>query len=464
VTVTSRSADPPRLQGARVVIVGAARSGLALARFLRGRGALVVLTDAKPENGLPPEVAALGREGVVLELGGHDAESFRKADLVAVSPGVPLAIPPLQAARDAGVRVVAEVEVASWFLKGILIGITGTNGKSTTTALAAHILAHAGLKATACGNIGTPLTDLVARDAPDHYYVVELSSFQLEGIDTFRPWIAALLNLTPDHQDRYPGPQAYYMAKCRIFLNQGPADHAILNHDDPEVWGLGETIRARVHAFSRTLELSEGACLKGDAIVVRRHGREIRALPLAASPLFGAHNIENMMTALLVADLCGVPMPKAAQAVRSFRGLPHRLEKVGVLDRVAWYNDSKATNIGATLKSLESFPAEVVLILGGKDKGGDFAALVPLLRERARHVVLMGQARHAIASQIGDVVPETRVETMAEAIQAARAAARPGGVVLLAPACASFDQYASFEERGDDFRRRVLALGAALEG
>ncbi len=453
-----RITSPPKLEGTRVVVVGAARSGVALTRFLLSRQASVVLTDARPADAFGPEVAALGREGATLDLGGHDEASFLRADLIAVSPGVPLGIAPLAAARRRGVRVVAEVEVASWFLKGILIGITGTNGKSTTTALTAHLLSHAGLKATACGNIGTPLTDLIARDAPDHYYVIELSSFQLEGIEAFRPWIAALLNLSPDHQDRYAGPLAYYQAKCRIFTNQGPADHAILNRDDPEVRGLVPTLAARVHPFSRSLGLDEGASLQGETIVVRRLGREMRAVPLASVPLFGAHNIENTMVALLVADLCGVPMPKAARGITAFRGLPHRLEKVRDLDGVAWFNDSKATNVAATVKSLLSFPGKVVLILGGKDKGGDFTELVPLVRERVAHLVLMGKARETIARQIGPVVPTTRVVTLAEAIEAARAEAPPGGVVLLAPACASFDQYSGFEERGEDFRRRVLAL------
>jgi UDP-N-acetylmuramoylalanine--D-glutamate ligase len=450
---------PPKLTGARVVVVGAARSGVALARFLLSRHASVVLTDLRTAAELGPEVEALGRDGVTLELGGHRPQTLLGAELIGVSPGVPLSMAPLVEARRKGVRVVAEVEVASWYLKGIVIGITGSNGKSTTTALTAHLLSHAGLKATACGNIGTPLIEMVARDAPDHYYIVELSSFQLEGIDTLRPWIAVLLNLTPDHQDRYPSTLAYYQAKCRIFMNQGPADHALLNRDDPEVWGLEPAIRARVNSFSRAQQLDEGAFLREGRIIVVRQGRALPVIAAAELPLFGAHNLENVMASLLVVNLCGVPMPKAAQGLRLFRGLPHRLEKVRALGDVAWYNDSKATNVGATVKSLESFPGGVVLILGGKDKGGDFADLRPLIRAKVAHLVLMGQARAAIAAQIGaDAAPITSVETMQEAITAARAAVPAGGVVLLAPACASFDQYSGFEERGEDFRRRVLAL------
>ncbi|PYT12271.1 MAG: UDP-N-acetylmuramoyl-L-alanine--D-glutamate ligase [Acidobacteria bacterium] len=453
-----QGSSPPRLAGSRVVVVGAQKSGVAMARFLLSRQASVVLTDVRSLETLGPEAEALQREGAMLQAGGHVTRAFVEADLIAVSPGVPLSIAPIAEARRRGVRVVGEIELASWFLKGILIGITGTNGKSTTTALAAHLLAHAGLKAVACGNIGLPLTDLIPRDAPDHYYVVELSSFQLEGIDTFRPWIAALLNLAPDHQDRYETPISYYQAKARIFRNQGAADHAILNRDDPQVWGLAPTLKARVHPFSRALDLEDGAGLKDDRIVVRRGGREIRAIPLARVPLFGAHNIENVMTALLVADLCGVPLPRAERGLGDFRGLPHRLEQVRDLDGVAYYNDSKATNVAATMKSLESFPGKVVLILGGKDKGGDFTQLLPLIRDRVTHLVLIGQARDAIAAQLGPAVPTTKTVTLAEAVQAARAAAPEVGVVLLAPACASFDQYSGFEERGEDFRRLVGAL------
>lgn len=450
--------SPPKLAGSTIVVVGARASGLAMARFLLSRQARVVLTDVRRWEDLGPAVSELAHEGARLELGMHSAETFAAADLVAVSPGVPLSIAPIAEARRRGVRVIGEIELASWFLQGILIGITGTNGKSTTTALTAHLLSGAGLKATACGNIGLPLTDLIPRDAPDQYYVVELSSFQLEAIDSFRPWIAALLNLAPDHQDRYDSPLSYYQAKTRIFRNQGAADKAILNRDDPEVWALARTLKSRVHPFSRLREVEDGAFLRDGRIVVRSGGRDIRAIPLDKVPLFGAHNIENVMTALLIADLCGVPLPRAERGLSSFRGLPHRLEKVRDLDGVSFYNDSKATNVAATMKSLESFPGKVVLILGGKDKGGDFTQLLPLIRERVTHLVLMGQARDAIAAQIGASAPVTKVVTMAEAVEAARSVAPGGGVVLLAPACASYDQYSGFEERGQDFHRLVLAL------
>ena len=374
-TAKVRPDSVPELRGARVVVVGAAKSGLSLARFLVGAGARVTLTDARPAAAFGPEVADLAARGVTLEMGGHQEATLLAADLVAVSPGVPLVIEPLAHARRKGVRIVAEVEVASWFLKGTIVGITGSNGKSTTTALAGHLLSHAGLDAVACGNLGTPLTEMIEGDGPGRTYVVELSSFQLEGIETFRPRVAVLLNLSPDHQDRYPDMPAYYDAKMRLFMNQTAADHAVLNQDDPEVAARLGAVRGRRHFFSRQGEVDNGAFVSGDAIVLRRDGRDRRVLPIADLPLFGVHNQENVLAALLVADLCGVPMPKAAEGVRSFRGLPHRLEKVADRLGVSWFNDSKATNVGATIQSLLSFDRGVVLILGGKDKGGAFGDL-----------------------------------------------------------------------------------------
>src|SRR5262245_26292343 len=462
-TVMAAPAGPAggaSLSGARIVVVGAARSGLALTRFLVGLGARGTLTASRPAADLGDAVAGLAEAGVTLETGGHVEATLVAADLVAVSPGVPLGIAPLAAARRRGVRIVAEVEVASWFLRGTIVGITGSNGKSTTTALAGHILAAGGLDAVACGNLGTPLSELIEADTPARHYVVELSSFQLEGIETLRPRIAALLNLTPDHQDRYTDNAAYSDAKMRLFMNQGPADHAIVNADDPEVRARTAALRARRHRFSRARAVDEGACVAGGMLVLRRGGRETPVMPVADVPLFGVHNQENVLTALLVADLSGVPVPAAADAVRSFRGLPHHLEKVRVLDGVARFNDSKSTNVGATAQSLASLERGVVLILGGKDKGGAFAHLATLVRGRVAHLVLMGQARETIRRALGDAAPVTMAADMVEAVDAARALARPGGVVLLAPACASFDQYSGFEARGDHFRRLVTALPA----
>ena len=448
----------PDLRGARVVVAGAARSGVALARFLVGRGASVTLSDQRQARDLGPEVAALASQGVAFEFGRHEESTFVGADLAVVSPGVPLSIPPLAAARRKGVRVVAEVEVASWYLEGTLVGITGSNGKSTTTALAGHLLTAAGRNAVACGNLGTPLIETVEEDAPDRLYVVELSSFQLEGIETFRPHVAVLLNLSPDHQDRYPDTPAYYAAKGRLFMNQTASDHAVLNQDDAGVAHLTRGIAARRHHFSRAGEVAEGAYVRGAGIVLVENGREEPVLPLEDLPLFGVHNQENVMAALLVASLCGVPASQAARGVRSFRGLPHRLERVRDIGGVLWFNDSKATNVGAAAQSIGSFAKDVVLIMGGKDKGGAFADLIPLIRGRVSHLVLLGRAKDAIAQQIGPIVPTILVEDMEDAVAAASVVAVPGGVVLLAPGCASFDQYTGFEARGEHFRTLVNEL------
>ena len=451
----------PDLRGARVVVAGAARSGVALARFLLARGASVTLSDNRQARDLGPEVAALASLGVAFEFGRHEESTFSGADLVAVSPGVPLSIAPIAAARRRGVRVVAEVEVASWYLEGTLVGITGSNGKSTTTALTGHILAQAGRNAVACGNLGTPLIETLDKDAPDRLYVVELSSFQLEGIETFRPHVAVLLNLSPDHQDRYPDTPAYYAAKGRLFMNQAASDHAVLNQDDREVTSLVRGIAARRHGFSRLAPVADGAYVRGADIVLVEDGREDKVLVVGDLPLFGVHNQENVMAALLAARLCGVSAARAADGVRSFEGLPHRLERVRTLDGVAWFNDSKATNVGAAAQSLRSFPRDVVLIMGGKDKGGAFADLAPLLRDRVTHLVLLGRAKETIAQQIGPALPDLPVilvEDMEDAVAAARVAAPPGGVVLLAPGCASFDQYSGFEARGEHFRSLVNAL------
>jgi UDP-N-acetylmuramoylalanine--D-glutamate ligase len=446
-----------RVSGLKFVVVGAGRSGAALARFLLDRGGEVVLTDSRTE-GLDPTVGALAIRGAQLALGGHDEAQFLTADRVLVSPGVPLTLPAIRAARNSGVPVWGEIEFASRYLKGKIIGITGTNGKSTTTTLTSFLLQEGGLDATACGNLGTPLIEMVEKDSESRTYVVELSSFQLEGIETFRPGVAVLLNVAPDHQDRYPDHAAYRAAKGRIFENQRASDAAILNRDDAETFAFAPTLAARLSLFSRQERVSDGACVVDGQVVTRRDGKSRPILPLDSVPLVGVHNLENVLASVAVADLCGIQPDRMARAIRSFRGLPHRIELVAEIDSVRYYNDSKATNVAATARSLESFPRGVILILGGKDKGGDFASLLGLVRERAAGLVLMGKAREAIAAQMGDPVPTRKVQTMQEAVSAARSMAEPGQVVLLAPACASFDAYRNFEERGDDFKHRVLEL------
>ena len=449
-----------RVSGLRFTVVGAGRSGRALARFLLERGARVVLTDSAAQD-LDPEVEALGRRGARLVLGGHDEADFTGADRVLVSPGVPLDLPPFRAARQAGVPIWGEIEFAFRFLKGRIIGITGTNGKSTTTTLLGALLEAGGLDAAACGNLGMPLIEMVGTDSGKRHYAVELSSFQLEAIESFRPDVAVLLNVAPDHQDRYSDHAAYRAAKARIFENQRPEDRAVLNRDDAETFAFAGRVAARVSLFSRKETVPDGACVEGGVVVLRREGAARPVLPVSEIPLTGVHNLENVLAAVAAADLCGVAPGRMAEALRGFRGLPHRIELVGSLDGVRYYNDSKATNVAATARSLESFPGGVVLILGGKDKGGDFATLVPLLKRHAVAVVLMGKARESIAAQVGAFGPRSSVADLHLAVREARRLAPPGGVVLLAPGCASFDAYRNFEERGEDFRRIVGEMIAA---
>lgn len=446
-----------RVSGLRFVVVGAGRSGLALARFLLDRGGEVVLTDNRSE-GLDPEVREMGRRGARLDLGGHDEAAFARADRVLVSPGVPLTLPALESARRAGVAVWGEIEFASRFLKGRIIGITGTNGKSTTTTLTGLLLSGGGLDAVACGNLGTPLIEMASTDSPSRHYVVELSSFQLEAIETFRPRVAALLNLAPDHQDRYASHADYREAKGRIFENQRPEDRALLNRDDAGTLEFAGGIAAGISHFSRLEEVEDGSCVEGGRVVIRNAGRSEEVIPVDQVPLVGVHNLENVLASVAAADLCGVAPRSMAPAIRRFRGLPHRIELVAEIESVRYYDDSKATNVAATAKSLSGFPGGVILILGGKDKGGDFASLVPLIRERAAGLVFMGKARDSIRAQVGEPVPARTVVTMEEAVAAAREMAGPGQVVLLAPGCASFDAYRNYEERGEDFRRKALSL------
>jgi len=453
----------PRLEGSAVAVIGLGASGLAAARFLAGRGARVTASDARALGELGPAVEELQRLGVRLETGGHRTATFADADLVIVSPGVPLAIPPLAAARAAAVPVWAEVELAARFLRGSLIGITGSNGKSTVTAWTAHLLQAAGIEAVACGNLGLPLVSLVEDEVPQRRYVVELSSFQLEGIVEMRPRVAVMTNLSPDHQDRYPSVNEYGAAKARILMNQRAGDHAVLNADDPWVAQL-PTHGAERHAFSVVSALADGAFLEAGMLRLRLAGRTADLVRAEELPTEGRHNIENALAAALAACLAGAPPERLREGLRTFRGLPHRMERVALLDGVAWYNDSKATNVGATRRVLESLDRPLVLILGGKDKGADFRELRPQVSERVRHLVLVGHARHVIAAALAGTAPMTEVETLDDAVQAARAAAHPGDAVLLAPACASFDAYRNFEERGEHFRALVARLAAAAGG
>ena len=447
---------------ARAAVFGLARSGRAAVEVLLARGVEVVATDAKrrEELGDLPE-----RDGVRYVLGGHPESLLSAVDLVVVSPGIPILLPVFDAARARALPVLSEVELASRLLPGLVVGITGTNGKSTTTALAAALLTAAGRAAVPCGNYGAPWISFAApgarpADEPPPVWVVELSSFQLEGIRRFAPDVAVHLNLTPDHLDRYRSLDDYGAAKARIFENQREAQVAVLNADDPAVARIRP--RARRVEFSRRALPARGVALVGGAFLADLDGGGARLVAGRDDlTLPGTHNVENALAALAATLPLGVTPEAAAATFRSFRGLPHRTELVRVLRGATWYDDSKGTNVDATLKSLEGFADGTVhLILGGKEKGDDFRRLAPLVRVKARRVLTIGAAGDRIAGALEETrgIEVVRCGTLERAVEEAAAAAAPGEVVLLSPACASFDQFRNFEHRGEVFEKLVKAL------
>jgi UDP-N-acetylmuramoylalanine--D-glutamate ligase len=448
--------------GKSILIVGAARSGTAVARFLLSAGARVVLTDSREMEGIPTIPALLDDPGhtgkLVLELGGHRVESFKECDFVVVSPGVPLSLPYFEISRESGIPVIAEVELAYRHLKGRIIGITGSNGKTTTTTLVSELLTGAGMRGYAAGNIGAPLIDFVSSSTPDDIYAVELSSFQLEGIDRFRPAVGSILNLTPDHMDRYPGFEDYIRAKSRIFSNQQKADFAVLNADDPRTSAMAAEVPSTAVMFSRIQIPARGAFLRSGKIVYRDDAGEKELFSSGAICLKGMHNLENVLAACAMAILAGVPHEALEESVRKFRGVEHRIEFVSEIGGVQYFNDSKATNVDATVKSLEAFPGNIVLIAGGKDKEGDFAALRPLVRDRVKHLVLIGQAAEKIRKALSGCVDISEAGSMQDAVSTCGRIAQPGDVVLLAPACASFDMFQDYEHRGRAFKDAVHRL------
>lgn len=451
------------LRNKRVLVVGLARTGIATALFCAARGARVTATDTRTEKELGDTVATLQQAPVALELGGHRQEIILDADLVIPSPGVPADARLLQFARSKGVTIWSEIELAYRFLKGRLIGITGSNGKTTTTSLIDHLLRCAGCSTILAGNIGTPLISCVEKSSDKTITVAELSSFQLELIEKFRPSISVFLNLTPDHLDRHHTLESYGAAKARIFENQTESDSAILNADDP---GTTPYAPAKPHLFwfSRKQRVAQGAFVKESEILFRQEGVEETILKLADIPLAGAHNVENVLAAVAAARLAGAEPAAIAKGVRSFAGVEHRLEFVAEIGGVRFYNDSKATNVDATLKALDAFPGRILIILGGKDKGSDYTVLQAPLREKAILALLIGAAADKIEKQIAGSVAIEQAGTLARAVETATHAARAGDVVLLAPACASFDQFQNYEHRGRVFKELVHQLERQAAG
>jgi UDP-N-acetylmuramoylalanine--D-glutamate ligase len=449
--------NPFELRGKRLLVVGLARTGVATALFCAARGAKVTATDALAENEIAEAIAPLRTAGVRLELGGHRENTFLEQDLIIPSPGVPADAPFLQAARAKGVTIWSEVELADRFLRGRLIGITGSNGKTTTTSLIEHILKNAGFPTILAGNIGTPLIARVEQSSDRTITVMELSSFQLELIESFRPNISVFLNLTADHLDRHHTFEAYGRAKARIFENQTEADSAVLNADDPATTSLVPA-KPQLYWFSRKQHVAEGAFVRENAIVFRHDGDEEAVLKLQEISLPGAHNVENVLAAVAAARLAGAEPAAIAKGVRSFAGVEHRLKFVAEIGGVRYYNDSKATNVDATIKALDAFPGRILIVLGGKDKGSDYTSLQRPLREKAILALLIGAAAEKIEKQITGSVAIERAGTIERAVEIASHAARPGDVVLLAPACASFDQFQNYEHRGRVFKELVHQL------
>jgi UDP-N-acetylmuramoylalanine--D-glutamate ligase len=447
------------IKGQRVLVVGLGKSGVASALFLESRGAKVAVSDAKSPEQLRDGIPQLLDHGISVETGQHGERTFRDQDLIVVSPGVPYDVPQLVHARERGIPVIGEVELAARFLKGQIVAITGSNGKTTTTTLAGDIIAAGGRKTLVGGNIGTPAITFVDRANDDSWLVLEISSFQLETIETFHPQIGVVLNITPDHLDRHHTFDNYAAAKARIFENQTTNDFAVLNADNEPCAALAARTKSEVYWFSRLDEVDRGAFVHGDQVGWRDRLGTRDIMPLSEISLKGSHNVENVLAAVCVGMLAGIQPEQIRRAVAAFKAVEHRLEYVATVAGVEYYNDSKATNVDATIKALESFPGRIHLILGGKDKGSDYSVLNDLLKDRVKRVYTIGAAAAKIESQAsGTEIIE--VGTLELALKRASEAATAGDVVLLAPACASFDQFESYEHRGRVFKDLVRQLAA----
>lgn len=446
--------------------MGAARSGIACARFLAQRGATVALNDAKPIDDWSDEALALKNEGVGLLAGDLTGWLLDEVELVVVSPGVPATAIPIRYAERAGAEVIGEIELAARFIKGRMVAITGSNGKTTTTTLIGELLKEAGLQTMVGGNIGTPLISMVGSSRDDGWTVVECSSFQLETIKEFHPEVAVVLNVTPNHMDRYELFTDYAAAKHRIFMNQRPGDVAILNADDEIVSSWAGGLRAHTVKFSVKQQLEEGLFLRGREIVSRTTAGERVLLTRDEVKLLGLHNVENVLAALSAGLACGAAPESMRATISRFQPVEHRLEFVSEIEGVKFYNDSKATSVDATLKALEAFEADagkIVLILGGRGKKAPYAPLASLLRGKVRKLILIGEDAETIANELGDFAPSERAADMKKAVTLSFQGAEPGDTVLLAPACASFDMFESFEHRGRVFKAEVHSLKSKVQ-
>jgi UDP-N-acetylmuramoylalanine--D-glutamate ligase len=445
------------LDGKKVLVVGLARTGLATAKFLKSKGSMVSTTEAKSREELKEAVQELEGMNLFSEWGGHQTETFLKQDMIVVSPGVDLKIEPIQRALEKGIQVISEIELAYHFIDTPIIAVTGTNGKTTTTLLIGEMLKEEGKRVGVGGNVGDPLILLAEGEDRWEVLVAEISSFQLEAIGEFRPRLSVLLNITEDHLDRYSQFSDYVEAKARIFLNQTSGDVAVLNKDDPIVMGLARRVRAKKIILSSNEKQKEGACFDGQTIFLRLGGDE-EGYSLVRAPLKGIHNVENMMAALTTARIFGCSKEAIQNVLNRFEGLEHRLEFVREVEGVRFYNDSKGTNVGSVVKSLQSFREPVILIAGGKDKRGDLSPLRGLIQSGVKRLILIGEAKERMVRELGGLTETAATETLEEAVLLAFQTAKKGEVVLLSPACSSFDMFKDYKERGKVFKEAVLRI------
>jgi UDP-N-acetylmuramoylalanine--D-glutamate ligase len=445
------------LKGKKVLVVGLGKSGLAAALFLRRRGAHVTVSDIRSAESLAKEIPALLDEGINVEAGGHGLLTFRRQDLIVVSPGVPLDTPELVQARNLGRPIIGELELAARFLKGQILAVTGSNGKTTTTSLLGEILEKAGLPTQVGGNIGVPVVALIEESTDETWNVLEVSSFQLETTQQFHPRIAVILNITPDHLDRHGTFENYALAKERIFAEQDQSDYCVLNADNVRAAAAAKRSKARVYWFSLEHAVDQGAYVDGGSVMFRSSpdAEPEVVMPLSGITLKGEHNVENVLAAVCAARLAGASAQAIRTGVEQFKAVEHRLEFVNTVNGIDVYNDSKATNVDATAKAIAAFSGNIHLILGGKDKNSDYTELNDLLRSRVKAIYTIGSAAAKIEGQLRGIVAIHSCETMDKAIAAIASAAHPGDVVLLAPACSSFDQFESYEHRGRVFKELV---------
>ncbi|MFW6159968.1 MAG: UDP-N-acetylmuramoyl-L-alanine--D-glutamate ligase, partial [Acidobacteriota bacterium] len=424
--------------------------------FLLRRGAKVTISEKKRPEEIKNYLEELAAKGAIIEAGGHQQDTFLQADLIIPSPGVPL-LKEIREAEARDIPVFSEVELAFRFLQGKIVGITGSNGKSTTATLIHKILKEAGRPSFLAGNIGTPLISFIEGSRPDHIYVTELSSFQLTHTQSFKAHVGVLLNITPDHLDWHPSFIHYSAAKKKLILSLEEKDVAVLNRDDSEVWSLHSQTRADVFGFSRQHQVDKGMFIR-EGWIYSVFKKQNKFLKTSDIQLFGLHNQENVMASALAAWSLGVKVPKIRDSIQTFKGLEHRLEKVSTIEGVTFYNDSKATNVDAALKSIQSFQQKIIPILGGRDKGGDFSALRPFLKQKAKAVILIGEAAEKILKELRNISILHQAHSMKEAVEKGFSLADQGDIVLLAPACTSFDMFANFEERGQCFKKEVRSL------